>query len=224
MVLLMILLVTCSFLVGMMAGLWYCLPFAVGLLTVGLCGLGSRGTRVATIFWTLLLVVSLGLGATLVANWPQVVGGQPPVTAIPWEAAKLTWTESMTLLREFPIVGAGFGSFATVHPYFKTHDAFSTTAMSSLLQCAVESGMIGLGILGIAALWSLCRLPFCLRKVGSADRTLAHGLLGAALGFSLWFVVHWSIELPAVAISVSALGGTWNRWLAGGTDLFVERA
>ena len=83
--------------------------------------------------------------------------------------------------------------------------------------------MIGLGILGLAGLWSVCRLPFCLKRVGSADRTLAYGMLGAALGFSLWFVVYWTIELPAVAISVSAIGGTWNRWLAGGTDLFVER-
>ena len=69
----------------------------------------------------------------------------------------------------------------------------------------------------------LCRLPACLKRVGSADRTLAYGLIGAALGFSLWSVVHWTVELPAVAISASALGGTWNRWLAGGTDLFVER-
>ena len=95
--------------------------------------------------------------------------------------------------------------------------------MSSLLQCGVESGAVGLGLLAMAGLWCVCRLPVCLKRVGSADRTLAYGLIGAALGFSLWSVVHWTVELPAVAISASALGGTWNRWLAGGTDLFVER-
>jgi hypothetical protein len=92
-----------------------------------------------------------------------------------------------------------------------------------LLQCAVESGAVGLGIVGLAAFWCLFRLPVCLKRVGSADRTLAYGLIGAALGFTLWSVVHWTVELPVVAISASALGGTWNRWLAGGTDLFVER-
>ena len=30
-------------------------------------------------------------------------------------------------------------------------------------------------------------------------------------------------ELVAVAIAASAVGGTANRWLAGATDLFVER-
>ena len=95
--------------------------------------------------------------------------------------------------------------------------------MSSLLQCCVESGAVGLGILAMAALWCFVRLPACLKRVGPADRTLAYGLIGAALGFSLWSILHWTVELPAVAISASALGGTWNRWLAGGTDLFVER-
>ena len=83
--------------------------------------------------------------------------------------------------------------------------------------------MLGLMLLIAAALWVLYRLPRVVKRVGSADRTLAYGLIGAAIGFSLWSVVHWTVELPAVAISASALGGTWNRWLAGGTDLFVDR-
>ncbi len=95
--------------------------------------------------------------------------------------------------------------------------------MSSVLQCGVESGAVGLGILAVADALVSVSLASCHQAVGPADRTLAYGLIGAALGFSLWSVVHWTIELPAVAISASALGGTWNRWLAGGTDLFVER-
>jgi hypothetical protein len=95
--------------------------------------------------------------------------------------------------------------------------------MSSLLQCAVESGAVGLGIVALGGLWCLCRLPWCVKAVGTADRTLIYGLIGAALSFSLWSSVHWTAELPAVAIAASALGGAWNRWLAGGTDLFVER-
>ena len=67
--------------------------------------------------------------------------------------------------------------------------------------------------------------PACRAASSGSARpiALAHGLIGAAVGFSLWSIVHWTVELPAVAISASALGGTWNRWLAGGTDLFVER-
>jgi hypothetical protein len=220
-ILLMVMLFAGTFLVGLMAGPWFCAPFVLGLSVVGFPR--AAGSRWLSIGLTLLLVASLAVGATLAVFWPMVVGGQPPVAPVSWEFARLLWTEGLPILRDFPVMGTGLGSFGTIYPYMKTHDASSTTAMSSLLQCGIESGALGLGILALAALWCLVRLPACLRQVGSADRSLAYGLIGAALGFSLWSVVHWTVELPAIAISASALGGTWNRWLTGGTDLFVER-
>jgi hypothetical protein len=222
-VLLVILMISSVFLVGFMAGPWFCLPFALALAVAGLPTAGAPRSRFPAIGMTALLFGSLGLGAALSAIWPVFLGGQPPVAAVSWDAHKLLWTESLPILKEFPLIGTGFGSFGAIYPYFKAHDASSTTAMSSLLRYGIESGAAGIGLAGLAAFWCLRRLSFCLKRVSPADRALAYGLIGAALGFSLWSVVHWTIELPAVAISASALGGTWNRWLAGGTDLFVER-
>jgi hypothetical protein len=220
-VLLVVMLLVGTFLVGMMAGPWFSLPFVLGLVVVGFPR--AAGSRWLSLSLTFVLVASLGLGATLAVFWPTLIGGRPLAAPVSGEFARLLWTESLPIVRYFPLLGTGLGSFGTIYPYMKTHDASPTTAMSSLLQCAVESGAVGLGILAAAALWCLIRLPVCLKRVGSADRSLAYGLIGAAVGFSLWFVVHWTVELPAIAISASALGGTWNRWLTGGTDLFVER-
>jgi hypothetical protein len=220
-VLLLLLLVSSAFLVGMAAGPTFCVPFLIGVATVGLPSTFlSRGWAVGLMA---LLLASIGLGAALDAIWPSIVGGSPPVAPVSWENARLVWTDGLTIFHNFPIVGTGFGTFSAIHPYVKTRDASSTTAMSSLLQWAAESGVIGLTLLAIATVWILYRLPGVIKRVGSADRTLAFGLIGAAIGFSLWSVVHWAVELPAIAISASALGGTWNRWLAGGTDLFVDR-
>jgi O-antigen ligase len=221
-VLLLVLLVASGFLVGMSSGPLFSVPFIVGLAVVGLSSVRlSRGWSLGV---TTLLVASVVLGVVLVAAWPTAVGGPPPVAAASWDAAQIIWRESLTVFADFPLVGTGMGSFSAIHPYVKAHDASSTTAMSSLLQWGVESGSIGLALLGAMVVWSLWRLRGAVSRVGSADRTLAFGLIGAALGFSLWSAVHWAVELPAVAISASALGGTWNRWLAGGTDLFVDRA
>jgi hypothetical protein len=220
-VLLVIMLLAGGFLMGLMAGPWFCLPCVLGLTIAGLPrGAGSRWHSIGL---TASLVSALGMGATVATTWPIVVGGPPPVPSISWESTKPVWKESLAILRDFPVLGTGLGSFGTMHPYAKARDAASTTAMSSLLQYAVESGAVGLGLLLLGALWCICRVPFCLRQVGSADRTLAYGLMGAAVGFGLWAAVQWAFELPAVAIAASALGGTGNRWLAGGTDLFVER-
>ena len=62
----------------------------------------------------------------------------------------------------------------------RRRDAAPNTAMSSLLQWAVESGAVGLGLLATAGLWCLVRLPGAIRRVGTADRALAFGLLGLA--------------------------------------------
>jgi hypothetical protein len=219
--LLMILLVLSAILVGMAAGSTFCAPFMVGLAVVGIpSAFSSRGWSLGL---TSLLITSVGLGAALVVFWPVLVGGPPPLEPVSLSSARILWTESLTILRDFPLLGTGMGSFAAIHPYVKTHDATSTTAMSSLMQWGAESGAIGLALLAATVVWSLCRLPVGLKRVGSADLMLAYGMIGAALGFCLWSVMHWSVELPAVAISASALGGTWNRWLAGGTDLFVDR-
>jgi hypothetical protein len=215
------LLISSAFLLGMAAGPRFCIPALVGVMTVGLPSLtGLRGWAVGLM---VPVVTSVILGVVLCAFWRTAIGGSPPVTSISWERTQVLWTECLTVFQDFPVIGAGLGSFGAIHPYVKTHNASSTTAMSSLLQWTAETGTVGLLLLVVAIFWTCYRLPGVVKRVGSADRTLAYGLVGAAVGFSLWSLAYWTVELPAVAISASALGGTWNRWLAGGTDLFVDR-
>jgi hypothetical protein len=221
--LLVIMLAVSTFLIGLVAGPWYSLPVLLGLATVGLPAVLMPGVRWPAFGLTLLLFAGMGLGVALEASWTRVLPGQPAVARPDLEKAQALWKQSLEIVREFPLVGAGLGAFPSIQPYFKDRDWSSTTAMSSLLQWGVETGAAGCLILALGVLWCLRRLPTGLGRVGAVDRSLAHGLIGAALGFSLLAVVHWTVELPAVAISASALGGTWNRWLAGGTDLFVER-
>jgi hypothetical protein len=221
--LLVLLMLPAAALVGLVAGPWYGLPAALGLAVVGLPAATRPGCRVAASALLVLLLASLGLGATLQARWEPVLGGPPPVPAPDSRLARSLWSDGLEIARAFPLVGAGLGTFSTVQPYFKDGGPSSTTAMSSLVQWSAEAGIAGLVILAAAAIWSACCIPGGLRRVGRGDRSLAHGLIGAALSFTLLAAVHWTIELSAVAISASALGGTWNRWLAGGTDLFVDR-
>ena len=222
-VLLTVMMLIGAFLIGLVAGPWFCLPVILGLAIVGLPAMFLPGSRWASLGILTLLLAGIGLGVMLEGSWAVLLGGQSPVGPPPLESAQALWSESVQMIRDFPLLGTGLGCFGVIHPYFKDRDLSSTTAMSSLLQWGVESGAVGLAIIALALLWCLIRVPSVLNRVGRVDRCLAHGLIGAALSFSLLAAVHWTVELSAVAISASALGGTWNRWLAGGTDLFVER-
>jgi hypothetical protein len=217
------LLLSSAVLVGVLAGLIPSLTFALGLTIAGLPGTWSSGLRKTGIAMTLLLLGALGAGVAIGDSTIREAAGRPSLPRIDWEAAKATWAESLPIFRDFPVLGTGFGTFPTAHPYYKTRDGSRNTAMSSLLEWAVESGAVGIGLLVTAGLWSMIRLPGAIGRVGTADRALPFGLLGSVVGFVLFSTIHWTVDLTAVALGAAAVAGTANRWLAGGTDLFVDR-
>ena len=212
-----------ALLIGLFAGTALAIPFGVGITLVGVfslrgTGLGLKGFSVMT-----LTLVALAGGVALGDALATLTPAGFKLPRVNSSSAQNTWSVAMAIARDFPVMGAGFGSFAVIEPYYKTRDAASSTAMSSLLQWWAESGLVGVVILGIAAVWGLARLRGAVRRVGSADRALVFGAIGAIACFAIVSCVHGTIELPVVALSLSAVAGTCNRWLAGGTDLFVER-
>jgi O-antigen ligase len=190
----------------------------VGLPSLFGTGLGWQGLILIA-----LTLAALGGGVSLGGAWPSIFPTANGLPRVELADARAVWSDARAIARDFPVFGAGLGSFASIQPYYKTRDASSTTAMSSLLQWWAESGAVGLAILGLAVLWALIRLPGAIRRVGSGDRTLAFGMIGAPVCFAGVSVLHWTVELSAVALAASAVAGSCNRWLAGGTDLFVER-
>jgi hypothetical protein len=212
-----------ALLVGLLAGPIYSAAFALALIVVGLPGAWSTGLKWSAVGLTSLTLLALAGGAALGDFWATSTTWPTPVAARDVRDAARVWSDALPIVRDFPIVGTGLGTFSAVFPFYKTQDGSPTTAMSSLLQWWIESGMIGLGLLAAAVVWCLFRLPGAVRGVGTADRSLAFGLIGAAAGFTLFSAVHWTVELASVAFAASAVGGVGNRWLSGGTDLFVER-
>ena len=77
------------------------------------------GARWPAFGLTLLLLAGMGLGAALEASWPVLLGGQPPVGRPDLETAQALWSESLEIIREFPLVGAGLGAFPSIQPVFQ---------------------------------------------------------------------------------------------------------
>ncbi|WP_422930967.1 O-antigen ligase domain-containing protein [Singulisphaera sp. PoT] len=199
------------------------LPFAIALVLVGIPGARASGLRWTAVGLTMFMLLGIGMGLLLRNLLERIPGAMPEIGTANLYTASHVWRDALRIIRDFPILGVGVGGFGTVYPFYKSQDESVSTALSSLLQWWAESGAIGMLILAVALLWCLWRLPKAIRSVGTADRSLVFGLIGAAVGLSLYATIHWTVELTAVAIAASVLGGTCNRWLAGGTDLFVER-
>jgi hypothetical protein len=219
------LLLASAVLVGLLAGPLASVPFALGVALAGLPAAWPTGLRWTAVTLTIVVLLCLAGGAVAGGAWSRLGPdtAPPPVASVDLAAARRVWADCLAIVKDFPVIGTGMGSFAAVNPFYKTRDAATTTALSSVLQWWVESGAVGLSLVMAAIAWCLFRLPAGVRQVGTADRALVFGLIGAAASFSLFSAVHWTVELTAIALAASAWAGTWNRWLAGGTDLFVER-
>jgi len=222
-VLLALMLVGSAVMVGLLAGPWFSLPFALALLLVGVPSAMGTGLRWTAISITTVVLMALGTGVAAGGFWAASTTSPPPIAAVNAVATARIWADALPIVKDFPILGSGLGTFSTVISDYKSGDATPTTAMSSVLQWWIEAGFLGLGLLALAVFWCLVKLPGALGRVGTADRALAFGLIGAALGFTLFSTVHWTVELISVALAASAVAGGLNRWLAGSTDLFVER-
>lgn len=223
-VLLVAVLVGGSALAGAVGGPWLAAPIAVALGLTGLPAMIGSGLKWSAPGLTLLAVLALGAGTRLTPALGTLEGASPLSGPDGRVAMTRVWYDAARMARDFPLVGTGLGSFPAIYPQYKQQDPSLTTAWSTLMRWWVEAGWAGLGLLGLALVWALIRLPGSIQEVGSADRALAFGLIGATVGLGLFSTVHWTVELPAIALAASAVAGTLNRWLAGGTDLFVEGA
>ena len=104
-----------------------------------------------------VLAASLGLGAAVVTFWP-VLSGARPRRVVVLAIYPGVWSEVCRSSAASPWWEQDWAASPRFILTVKTHDAASTTAISSLLQWGVESGAIGLALLAATDL-ELCRLP-----------------------------------------------------------------
>lgn len=214
--------IAASGLIGFLGGLP--LTAAVGVGVAACCLLASRKTRMTR--------AALGLGVVFLAasvacsclgdaagrpagaSWLAKPGG--------WGQVRGLWSNAVVVAKSFPIAGVGLGASGDLWPYLKRHDVTSSTAQSAVLQWWAETGCAGVLLVGIGLVWMVCRAPGAWSAIGTNERPMAAGLLGSVLGLLAFSCIHWSIEQPAIALASAAILGCMNRWLSGGTDLFVD--
>lgn len=205
---------------GFLGGLWLAAPLTLGLVVTALASAwGTHQARVSLAGLAVVLtalVAGVSLSAVAAPGDGLASDAQQPAVAV--------WKEAARMIRDYPALGVGMASFGAVEPHIKNVDLTSRTAQNSVLQWGAECGVVGLVLLGIAVAWGLARLPAAWRSVGSADRALPGALAGACVSFATLSAIHWTVQIIAVALAAAALVGMTNRWLAGGTDLFVEPA
>lgn len=203
-----------------------------GLLAIGVVLMVSM----LAMLWLRIIPAELCVGLVAVAC---VIGGIVNLTGS--EAAmedrlkqssgrEQVWQANIAVARDFPYLGTGVGTHVDAHQLHleKPLDGHEFThAESSYLQVASETGLIGLGV---AALFILASLRWCLSALFCADKRVSSlaaavlasllGNLAHAVGDFFWYtpscMLLLAIQLACVCrlrhITREEAGGTSFSW------------
>lgn len=162
----------------------------------------SARTRIAV--GALFLLGMIGL-----AVW---VGSDPAITRFetlddqythPGQDRLSIWRDSLRLISRHPVLGSGFGSFATVYPSVQT--AFLNNVVDhahcDYLEVVAELGLPG-AILVFGAIFSTLGLTFRRCKKGGADydKIFSFACLGSIVTILLHSLADFNLYIPANAL------------------------
>jgi O-antigen ligase len=194
----------------------------------------SRGAWIGTCMGAIVLVAiaprrrlqmaAIAIAAVVVAA--VAIGGHRHPLAqrarmIPSVEANLDrviiWTRTLQIIRDHPLVGSGFGTFASIWPRYKPPEAPDVpTAHNIFLNFAAETGVLGLAAFvafvatGLRAMWSRVRAT---RGDGTTDGLWA-GLLAATvviLTQQMFDAAIMSVQIGFGIIALLTLGAAEAR-------------
>jgi O-antigen ligase len=150
----------------------------------------------------LLLMLPLGMLLSLVWMGPGTLQSKFDAQGLSGNRAGVHGA-SLAAARDYPLLGAGAGSFRHVLPAYK--DArldlrFYEHAHNDALEELVERGLLGAGALLLGVLAALAQMALALRRRrGTLPRALLTGAFAGVLSLSLHGMVDFNLQIPANA-------------------------
>ncbi|ANM29271.1 hypothetical protein ABI59_06225 [Acidobacteria bacterium Mor1] len=122
------------------------------------------------------------------------------------EGRSTVWFDTGRLATAFPLTGAGFGTFATVYPSFRSASVrlFYEHAHNDYLQFAAEGGLIGVLLIGLV-LWVL--VGHLRAALTGVKGTTGFGLAAALVTLLLHTAVDFHFHMPANGAFIAILAG-----------------
>jgi O-antigen ligase len=206
----------------------------VALLLTLACGVGvlASGARTAwlgTLAGLLVLLATLGwkrfaLGAAVLVAGGLLFLSLPGVSARASGFLQLgdlprirLWETAVRIWQDFPLLGAGLGSFKTHFSAYKVPGLYDSTIHphNDLLNVAVHSGAAGLLAFGSLWLWIFRSLRRW-RPLTSMDRGVIRGALATAAGFLVAGLgqCYFTDEEPLTALWFAIALGLTAGWRA----------
>ena len=135
------------------------------------------------------------------------------------------WVDTSQIIRDFPLFGAGLGSFAQIFPMHRSFHirGLVSHAENDFLQLASDTGLIGLGLLFAVFVYLFFKAATRIRALseGEPQRYIAIGGLVSILAIMFHSLVERNIQVPANAFLYTVL---WAIVLTATSKKTVDEA
>ena len=212
--------------------------FFVAMLVVGLVTLAlSRRAAPAMVGLIIslividVLVVGTWIGVEKVVERVQgtTLATQSGVHEESLELRQDAARHGLDLVRDFPVLGTGGGSFYNAYIRYRTpREGYFDHAHNDYVELAADYGLVGVGLLGGFVLLTMAACLKVLRqRRSSLPRGMAFGVLMAIVALAIHSTVDFNLQLPANALTlmvILAMGWIAMALPSGATRMRVSEA
>jgi len=172
---------------------------------------GSRFSKRSVLILGLAILWGASIGLDAVISRFFVIGDD-------LGTRQMIWRDTQAIVRDFPLVGTGLGTFTQVFPMHRSFHirGLVTHAENDFLQLVSEVGIIGFGLVSVLFLILIVRAVSNIRSLSltEPERYLGIGGLVGILALMCHSVVERNIQVPANAFLWTLL---WAMVLEAGT-------
>jgi O-antigen ligase len=122
--------------------------------------------------------------------------------SMPFESRQVIWVSSMDMIRDYPITGAGFGTFREVFPRYMPAGSYGRWAQAhnDYLEVLLDGGAVGFAlVVWLAAAYGR-RVARRFSSLDPAERLRAGGLLAGVLSLGVHAFFEFNHQMPANAL------------------------
>lgn len=148
-----------------------------------------------------LFVITMVLSPRIHSRWSSVFDESA-------RYRKSVWNDGLKALSDFPLTGAGLGSYRTIYPRYKS-GAFlseSTHAENEYLEWAMETGFLGIVLMSLAVLnFTFQVLSRLNTRRDPYLRSLSYGALFSLTSLGIHNLMDFNTHIPSNALTLTAI-------------------
>jgi O-antigen ligase len=179
----------------------------LGLALMVLAGWRSRVSRAFAVISIVLSIVILGYAMS--GDYEKTIKRFGEISELTGKGGRAaTWSDSLGIVRDYPLFGIGLGNFADVYRHYQTSGSKSAPyqAHNEWLEGLLTFGWPGMGLLVVAV--AVCFVKsFRIVRRARRDQPWLLGAWAGLLALMVHSFVEFNFHMPNIAITAALLMG-----------------